>query len=140
MERLTKTEKMMSIPFYSLRRDIEKKNKAYVTGILTNRLGRYEDREENGQLMIFACAVGDTVYYPDESMACVLPIRISQITVSDIGQGKRCIQYSGCFFDQHGDPEEEFEFEEDDFGRNVFFNEEEADTKLSDMLLKSGQS
>lgn len=93
----------------------------------------YEDLEEQGLLPRFPCKVGDIVYFPDESINYVFPITIAQIIISDLGEGKYCVQYNGCFFNGYGDPERNFEFETDDFGKTVFLTQAEAEEALKRM-------
>lgn len=97
------------------------------------RLREYEDLEEQGKLMKLSCAVGDTVYFPYEEFNFVFPVIISQIIISDLGEGKFCVQYNGCFFDGLGDPEKDFEFDMEDFGKTVFLTKEEAEQALENM-------
>lgn len=82
-----------------------------------------------GQSM-FLCNVGDTVYFPDKEINFVFPVKISQIVISDLGDGKQSVQYNGCFFNCDGDPSMEFEFDNEDFCKIVFFSKEEAVQQL----------
>lgn len=76
------------------------------------------------------CKVGDTVYYPDnEHYFIVIPIKISEIVIGILDS----VQYNGCFFDGNGDPETEFEFDNNDFGKTVFLTKEETEEKLKEM-------
>lgn len=76
------------------------------------------------------CKVGDTVYYPDnEHYFIAIPIKISEIVIGILDS----VQYNGCFFDGNGDPETEFEFDNNDFGKTVFLTKEEAEAKLKEM-------
>ncbi len=101
-------------------------------GLLLEALGKYEDLEEQGLLIKLPCKVGDTVYYPDKANDYIYPVRISQIIISDLGDGKYCLQYNGCFFDSNNDPYQEFEFDKDDFGKTVFTKQFAAEMELRD--------
>lgn len=97
------------------------------------KLSEYEDSEEQGFLLKLPCKVGDIVYFPDESINYVFPITIVQIIISDLGEGKYCVQYNGCFFNGYGDTEIDFEFETDDFGKTVFLTQAESEDALKIM-------
>ena len=53
--------------------------------------------------------------------------------MSDLGDGRRCFQYNGAYFDGNGDPYDEYEFDDDDFGEIVFLTESEAEEALAKM-------
>lgn len=82
---------------------------------------------------MFPCKVGDVVYYPYEDFNFVFPVTISQIIISDLGEGRYCAQYNGCFFNDYGDPEKDFEFDTKDFGKDVFLTKEAAEKALKEM-------
>lgn len=88
-------------------------------------VGRYEE--------MFPCKVGDIIYYPRKDFNFVFPVTISQIIISDLGEGRYCVQYSGCFFNGYGDPEKDFEFDTEDFGKDVFLTKEAAEKALKEM-------
>ena len=90
------------------------------------KLGEYEDAEEQGLLLKLPCKVGDTVYYPENDINFIFPVRISKIIVMDL----ELMQFDGCFFDCNGDPAIEYEFDNDDFGKTVFLTKEEAEQAL----------
>ena len=94
-----------------------------------DKLAKYEDLEEQGKLLKLSCAVGDTVYYPDDYYGIVVPVKISEIIIGELNTA----QYSGCFFDGNGDPEKDYDFEIEDFGKTVFLTKEEAENALHKM-------
>lgn len=100
---------------------------------LYETLKHYEDAEEQSLLLKLLCKMGDIIYFPDKSSGYVFPITITQIIMSDLGEGKYCVQYNGCFFNGYGDAERDFEFETDDFGKNVFLTQSEAEEELKKM-------
>ena len=99
---------------------------------ITTKLADYEDAEEQGLLLRLLCKVGDTVYYPVKDFKYVYPVKIEQIIISNLGDGRFCTQYNGIFYDGNGDPDQEFEFDEDDFEKNVFLSQAEAEQALAD--------
>ncbi len=82
---------------------------------------------------MFPCKVGDIIYYPCKDFNFVFPVTISQIIISDLGEGRYCIQYNGCFFNGYGDPEKDFEFDTEDFRKDVFPTKEAAEKALKEM-------
>lgn len=102
------------------------------------KLAEYEDLSEQGKLLKLPCAVGDTVYFPCEEFNFVFPVIISQIIISDSGEGRFCVQYNGCFFDGFGDPEKDFEFDMEDFGKTVFLTKAAAEEALQKMKETEG--
>lgn len=82
---------------------------------------------------MFPCKVGDIIYYPYEDFNFVFPVSISQIIISDLGEGRYCVQYNGCFFNGYGDPEKDFEFDTEDFGKDVFLTKSAAEQALKEM-------
>lgn len=82
---------------------------------------------------MFPCKVGDIIYYPCKDFNFVFPVTISQIIISDLGEGRYCIQYNGCFFNGYGDPEKDFEFDTEDFRKIVFLTKEAAEKALKEM-------
>lgn len=82
---------------------------------------------------MFPCKVGDIIYFPDKEINYIFPITIAQIIISDLGEGKFCVQYNGCFFNGYGDPEKDFEFDAEDFGKDVFLAKEAAERALKEM-------
>lgn len=97
-------------------------------GLLQKAYERIKEYEE-----MFPCKVGDIIYYPYEDFNFVFPVTISQIIISDLGEGRYCVQYNGCFFNGYGDPEKDFEFDTEDFGKDVFLTKSEAETALKEM-------
>lgn len=108
-------------------------DKCEVSLNVCNKLGNYEDAEGDGLLLKLLCKVGDTVYFPEEKYNFVFPVKISQIIISDLGNGKYSTQYNGCFFNGNNEPETEFEFDSKDFGKIVFLVQEEAEQELKEM-------
>ena len=98
-----------------------------------DKLADYEDKQEQGLLIEPKCRVGGYVYYPVVDYNYIFPVRISQIIISDVGNGKSVFQYNGITFDGNGDAYEEYEFDDNDFGVRVFLTEAEAKEALAKM-------
>lgn len=97
---------------------------------LAEKLAEYEDLEEQGKLLKLPVAVGDTVYYAEnEYYFSVLAIKIDEIVISEPGT----FLYRGLFFDGNGDVETQFDFDNDDFGKDVFLTREAAETALKEL-------
>ena len=96
-------------------------------------LQAFKDKQEQGLLIEPKCRVGGYVYYPVVDYNYIFPVRISQIIISDVGNGKSVFQYNGITFDGNGDAYEEYEFDDNDFGVRVFLTESEAEEALARM-------
>lgn len=106
----------------------EKETIVVCLSLLQKAYERIKEYEE-----MFPCKVGDIIYYPYEDFNFVFPVTISQIIISDLGDGRYCVQYNGCFFNGYGDPEKDFEFDAEDFGKDVFLTKESAEKALKEM-------
>ena len=83
------------------------------------------------------CKVGDTVYFPDETMDYVFDIKISEIIISQVDD-KIIFQYNGAFFNAMGDLEQTFEFDDNDFiKKTVYLNEQDANAALQKLKNKN---
>lgn len=102
------------------------------------RLAEYEDAEEQGLLLRLPCRVGDMLYYPEKEFNIVIPIRLNEIVISFEGLGAYSIQYNCYSYDDWGDYFEDYEFDEDDFGKTVFLTQAEAEQKLKEMNTDNG--
>ena len=131
IEKLIGRLEEVSIPIFD--KDTEMESKVIFTDIAKNIVNQlaeeYEYAEEQGLLIKLPCKVGDTVYYPEEEINYIYPVKISKIIVLD----SEIVQYDGCFFDCYGDPSVEFEFDYADFGKTVFLTKEEAEQALAEM-------
>lgn len=106
----------------------ERETKLTCKGLLQKAYEAVKRYEE-----MFPCKVGDIIYYPCKEFNFIFPITISQIIISDLGGGRYCVQYNGCFFNGYGDPEKDFEFDSDDFRKIVFLTKEAAEKALKEM-------
>lgn len=99
-------------------------------GLLLEKLGKYEDAEEQGLLLRLPCKVGDTLYRVNKGakepviMMRVIQLYIKQIhkdrtvmridAINDADMGESC--YLPC-----------------DIGERIFLTREEAEAKLKEM-------
>lgn len=109
-----------------------------INRILT-KLGEYEDSEEQGRLIKLPCKVGDMLYYPEELFNIVIPVRLNEIIISFLGIDTYSYQYNCCSFDECGDVYEDYEFDNNDFGKTVFLTKAEAEKKLKEMENKNDE-
>lgn len=109
---------------------IEDINYPTYVGRAVDKLAEYEDLEEERKLLKLPCAVGDVVFFSYEKFNFVFPAIISQIIISDLGEGRFRVQYNGCFLDGCGAPEKDFEFDMEDFGKTVFLTFSAAEQVL----------
>lgn len=123
MERLTNSDK--EIP--TLVNNAEYWLKVYF------KLKDYEDAEEQRLLLRLPCKVGDKLYYTDSYYNVVVPVRLNEVITQFVGINNYAYQYNCCSFDGCGDIYEEYEFDNNDFGKTVFLTEAEAEAKLKEM-------
>lgn len=97
------------------------------------KLADYEDAEEQGLLLRLPCKVGDKLYYTDSYYNAVVPVRLNEVITQFVGINNYAYQYNCCSFDGCGDTYEEYEFDNNDFGKTVFLTESEAEAKLKEM-------
>lgn len=95
------------------------------------KLGEYEDLEEQGRLILLRCKVGDVVYsYCDE-------FGILEYEVDSIVIGKhityQCSAYSEPIGDCPSECLDEIEPDISDFGKTVFLTKSEAEAKLKEL-------
>ena len=96
------------------------------------KLGKYEDLEEQGRLIKLPCKVGNTVYRYVEEKGCVLEYTVWNISMSAYESGGIDIVIEGCA-ESEDEVEDEFSLSLIDF-KNEFFNtKSEAEQKLKEM-------
>ena len=86
---------------------------------VVQRLGAYEDAEEQGKLLKLHLKVGDTVYYVISTMKNPIDFKIEKIEI---------FQNEIIYVDD-GDNEWRVE----DFGKLIFLTKEEAEKAIADM-------
>ena len=99
---------------------------------ICEKLGKYEDSEEQGRLFILPCKVGNTVYRYVDEKGCVLEYTVWNISMSAYESGEIDIVIEGCAESEEG-VEDEISLSLIDF-KNEFFNtKSEAEQKLKEM-------
>lgn len=90
-----------------------------------NKLGEYEDLEEQGKLLKLPCAVGDTVYEVQELRKRIQPYVVIAVHYSKCGNlyGWELKDGKGVYSNVKG-------FSEHDLGKTVFLTMEEAEAAL----------
>ena len=86
------------------------------------KLGKYEDLEEQGRLIKLPCKVGDTIYGLHKAMVCELDTET--IGISKMPSGEILYLIDG------------WELDKGDFGKTVFLTKSEAEQKLKEMESK----
>lgn len=88
-----------------------------------------EDLDVQDRLIKLPCKIGDELYYADSCYDAVVPVRLNEVIIRFIGINTYSYQYNCCSFDECGDVYEEYEFDNNDFGKTVFLTESEAEAK-----------
>ncbi len=93
--------------------------------LLIERLGKFEDLEEQGRFIKLSCKVGDTIWYVNEDDdEYPIELEIDTISREDNKDTWYCVND-----DVYG----KFEFIDSDFGETVFLTESEAEAKLKEL-------
>ena len=87
--------------------------------LLIEKLGKYEDLEEQGRLIRLPCKVGDTIYGLHKAMVCELDTE--KIGISKMLSGEILYLIDG------------WELDKGDFGKTVFLTKAEAESKLKEL-------
>ena len=90
-----------------------------ITTSVCEKLGKYEDLEEQGRLIKLPCKVGDTIYGIHKAMVCELDTET--IGISKMPSGEILYLIDG------------WELDKGDFGKTVFLTKSEAEQKLKEM-------
>ena len=97
---------------------------------IVNKLGEYEDLEEQGLLLRLPCKVGDTVYRINKgAKEPVIKMRVLQVYFKQLHKDRTIIRIDAINDDDMG---ESCYFLED-FGIKVFLTQAEAEQKLNEM-------
>lgn len=108
-------------------------NNCEITTSVCEKLGKYEDLEQQGRLIKFPCKVGDMLYYPDKEFNIIIPVRLTEIVIKFNDLDTTSCQYNCCSFNECGDFYEDYEFDANDFGKSVFLTKSEAEAKLKEL-------
>lgn len=98
------------------------------------KLAEYEDLEEQDRLVKLSCKVGEMLYYIDSYYNTVVPVRFNEVVIQFVGINNYAYQYNCCSFNGCGDVYEEYEFDNNDFGKTVFLTESEAEAKMKELM------
>lgn len=103
----------------------EKKDKVWTADCI-EKLGKYEDAEEQGLLLRLPCKVGDTVWYiDDDDDDYSLELLVTKIEVEENDYLRyHAREKDNCW---------KIGFIKDDFGKTVFLTKEEAEQALAEM-------
>lgn len=94
--------------------------------VIYERLGAYEDLEEQGLLIRLPCKVGDTVYEPRPDRGFISVYEITSITISGTNIFYKWMLVDGIYSNLDG-------FSNDKIGKTVFLNREDAENKMKEM-------
>ena len=95
-----------------------------ITTSICEKLGKYEDLEEQGRLIKLSCKVGDTVYVPTRDF--ISELRIAYISVSENNTFFHWMLNAGIYPNLDG-------FSVDKIGKTVFLTKSEAEAKLKEL-------
>ena len=99
-------------------------DKCEITTSICEKLGKYEDLEEQGRLVKLTCKVGDTVYVPTRDF--ISELRIVHISISKNNTFFHCMLNYGIYQNLDG-------FSVDKIGKTVFLTKAEAEAKLKEL-------
>ena len=95
-----------------------------ITTSICEKLGKYEDLEEQGRLIKLPCKVGDTVYVPTRDF--ISELRIVHISISKNNTFFHWMLNAGIYPNLDG-------FSVDKIGKTVFLTKSEAEAKLKEL-------
>ena len=109
------------------------RSKCYNCEIMTSvceKLGKYEDLEEQGRLVILPCKVGDTVYRINKgAKEPFIKMRVLQVHFKQLHKNRTIIRIDTINDNDMG----ENCYLLEDFGKTVFLTQAEAEQKLKEM-------
>lgn len=100
------------------------------------KLGEYEDAEEQGLLLRLPCKVGDTVYHESQYATVhkgVQAYQITNIMISQNKKGKWTKKYRAMMLLNGRIVDLQLNFSFDDLGKTVFLTKEAAEQALAEM-------
>ena len=99
--------------------------------LLLEKLGDYEDLEEQGRLIKLPCKVGDVVYRINiGAMKPVIPLRVVEYRFKIVGN---CIRKKICCSDDFLCKQPSIIYYAEDIGNKVFLTKAEAEAKLKEL-------
>ena len=102
-----------------------------ITTSICEKLGKYEDLEEQGRLIKLPCKVGDVVYRINiGAMKPVIPLRVVEYRFKIVGN---CIREKICCSDDFLCKQPSIIYYAEDIGNKVFLTKSEAEAKLKEL-------
>lgn len=119
----------------SVNSQYEKKDKVWTADCI-EKLGKYEDAEEQGLILRLPCKVGDVVYHESQRATVNKGVQVYQITNIMISQNKKgewIKKYRAMMLLNGRIVDSQLNFSFDDLGKTVFLTKEEAEQALKQM-------
>ena len=93
-------------------------------GAAIDKLGYYEDLEEQGKLAVLPCKIGDTIYYIDRDSNVIEEDSVKFFTITKDGIKPILKRHNKKFWEFY------------EWGKTVFLTKEEAEAKLKEVQSK----
>ena len=101
-----------------------------ITTSICEKLGKYEDLEEQGRLIKLPCEVGDIIYRVNAgAKEPVIKMRVLQVNYKQLHKDRIIIRIDAMNDNDMG----ESCYLLEDFGKNVFITKSEAEAKLKEL-------
>ena len=101
-----------------------------ITISICEKLGKYEDLEEQGRLVILPCKIGDTIYRVNAgAKEPVIKMIVLQVNYKQLREDRIIIRIDAMNDNDMG----ESCYLLEDFGKNVFITKSEAEAKLKEL-------
>ena len=104
-----------------------------ITTSICEKLGKYEDLEEQGRLIKFPCKVGDTVWDNDFGRPCAYTITAFSFGECEEYICKPVTTKEVVFYYENSSGSITGSFAESAIGKSVFLNKSEAEAKLKEL-------
>lgn len=99
--------------------------------LLIEKLGKYEDLEEQDRLIKLPCKMGDVVYRINRgAMKPIIPLRVVEYRFKIVGN---CIREKICCSDDFLCKQPSIIYYAEDIGNKVFLTKSEAEAKLKEL-------
>lgn len=105
-------------------------------GNAIDKLGEYEDLEEQGRLIKLPCKVGDIVYHDNPYATIhtdIQPYKITNIMINQNKKGEWTKKYRAMLLIDGKTVDRQINFAFNDIGKTVFLTKEEAEKALEEM-------
>ena len=101
-----------------------------ITTSICEKLGKYEDLDEQGRLVKLPCKIGDVIYRVNAgAKEPVIKMRVLQVNYKQLHKDRIIIRIDAMNDNDMG----ESCYLLDDFGKNVFITKSEAEAKLKEL-------